>query len=369
MNVESRNVDLALFLPSMVGGGAERVVLNLLKGIPENSLNVDLVLASKKGPYLSQVPSWVNIIDLGTGRIIKSILPMLKYLKSVKPDAIISHISHVNVVTCMAHKLAGSESFLGIVEHNTLSVKKNLNAKENVVKFLMRRAYLRANSIIGVSKAVTDDLQDHLSLPKEKMKTIYNPVVSENLIEKSKEDPNHKFTGGDHKVVIAVGRLTEQKNFPLLLNSFKIVNNKQANSRLVILGEGEDRQKLEALVSELMLEDVVDMPGFVDNPYAFLGSSNCFALSSSWEGLPTVLIEAMASGCPVVATDCPSGPMEILEGGKFGRLVEMDNPQELAEAILQTLEEKVDTEKLIERSTDFSIAKSVETYCKLIGKE
>ena len=202
----------------------------------------------------------------------------------------------------------------------------------------MRLTYRSADTIIAVSNGVADDLSTMLKLKRNQINVIYNPVVSEHLIKNSREPVDHPWlTSNKVPVILGVGRLTEAKNFNALIHAFSIVV-ASIPARLIILGEGEQRDSLETIIDQLNLADQVDLPGFTNNPYPYMRCADLFVLSSIWEGLPTVLIEALSCGTKVVSTDCPSGPREILENGKWGTLVPVNNAEELANAMIFSLE-------------------------------
>ena len=202
-----------------------------------------------------------------------------------------------------------------------------------MVPHLVKRFYPWADYVIGISRGVADDLSQTAGLPRERIKILYNPVVTPELREKARAPLNHPwFEAGQPPVILAVGRLTKQKDFPTLIRAFAQVRQSRP-ARLLILGEGPDRPALEALVNQLGLEDSVAMPGFVDNPYAYMSRASLYVLSSRWEGLPTVLIEALYCGPPIIAMDCPSGPREILADGQHGLLVPVGDITALAQAI------------------------------------
>jgi glycosyltransferase involved in cell wall biosynthesis len=201
------------------------------------------------------------------------------------------------------------------------------------------------------------------------MRVIYNPVVTPKLFEQAKEQIDHEwFIEGSPPFILGVGRFSTQKDFPTLIRAFSIVQ-KQMPARLMILGEGEDRPQIEALVRDLGLTSEVALPGFVSNPYAFMSRAAVFVLSSVYEGLPTVLIEAMAVGTPVVSTDCPSGPREILEFGKYGKLVPIGDSEAIANAIVTTLKHPIDVEALRQQAQKFSLENTVNGYLELINPE
>ncbi|MBD2138460.1 glycosyltransferase [Anabaena sp. FACHB-1237] len=358
---------IAFFLPTLHGGGAERVVINLLKGMSSYNIPLDLIVATTDGPYLNQVPSQVRVINLATGRVIKAILPLSKYLQNNKPIAIISHMNHANIVAVLAKKIGGTETKLILVEHNTLSFSKSNSIRAKFLPPLMKLLYPVADVIVGVSKGVAEDLESQLALEKGKVNVIYNPVIDDELIAKAKTPLEHPwFEKGCPPVFLAVGRLTAQKDFLTLIKAFGLLR-KQKLARLIILGEGEQRTELEAMIRKLGISENVSMPGFVDNPYAYMSRGSAFVLSSRWEGLPTVLIEAMACGCPVIATDCPSGPREILEAGKYGTLVPVGNEIAISAAMLDILDSSVNVDVLVRKTMDFSVEQANSKYLSLLG--
>jgi len=361
---------IALFLPSLRGGGAERVMVNLARGFVERGLRVDLVLAKAEGPYLSQVPKEVRVVDLGARRVLYSLPGLVRYLRRERPQAMLSALNHANIVAIWAKLLARVQTRLVVAEHSTLSrsTENASSVRAKLLPFLIKTFYPYADAVVAVSRGVAEDLVTTTKLPMEKIKVIYNPVITPELFAKAEEPLDHPwFRPGEPPVVLGVGRLTQQKDFPTLIRAFALVR-REHPARLMILGEGEERPKLEALVRELRLEEDVALPGFVDNPYKYMKRAAVFVLSSQWEGFGNVLVEAMACGCPVVATDCPSGPAEILENGKWGRLVPPGDPEALAKAILDTVERGVSR---VEAATNvqkrFSMIAIVEQYLKVLG--
>lgn len=365
---EALGKHIALFLPSLRGGGAERVMVNLAWGFAERGLQVDLVLAKADGPYLSEVHPEVRVVDLGARRVLHSLPDLVRYLRRKRPAAMLSTLSHANIIALWARGIASVPVRLVVREANTVGISAS-NApalRGRWTPFLMRFFYRWADAVVANSSGVAEDLIRLTRLPAEKLKVIYNPVVTPELFAKAEEPLDHPwFRPGEPPVILGVGRLTKQKDFPTLIRAFALVR-KERPVRLMILGEGEGRPKLEALVRELGLKDDVALPGFVDNPYKYMKRAAVFVLSSRWEGLPSVLIEALALGTPVVATDCPSGPAEILEGGKWGRLVPVGEPHFLARAILGTLQDvrEPPPEAAWER---FSLEEVVTAYLQVLG--
>ncbi len=362
------NKEIAFFIPAMYGGGAERVVLNLLEGMTTKNLPLNLVLASAKGPYLDRVPSTVKIIDLKAGRVIKAILPLVGYLRTHRPRVLISHLGHANVIALIANYLSGTNTPVVVVEHNTLSVARSALWRANLVKSMMKWLYPNANAVVTVSLGAARDLEIVLDLPLNSVQTIYNPIVDQRLLTQANESIDEPWLQPDSPpVFLSIGRLTLQKDFSTLLKSFAKVR-EELEARLIILGEGELRAELETLARDLGIAESVSLPGFVDNPYAYLKAASAFVLSSRWEGLPTVLIEALACGCPVVTTNCPNGPEEILAKGEYGTLVGLGDCDALAKAMTDILHNFPTKERLIKRAQDFDVDSSVTKYLQLIEK-
>lgn len=332
---------IAVFLPSLAGGGAERSLLHVAVGMAER-FDVDVVLAKRAGPLLDEVPDHITLVDLGASRTAGAVVPLARYLRRVRPSGMISGITHGNVVALVAARLARATLPVVVSEqsHLTTGVAHAIRARDRLTPALMRRVYPWAAAVAAVSHGVADDLVHRVGLAPDSVTVAYNPVLTNDLERQAGHSLDHPWFGPNHPpVVLAVGRLTAQKDFPTLLHALALVR-KQRNIRAVILGEGEERSALEALVLHLGLEGAVDMPGFVENPYPYFRAAAVLALSSRWEGLPTVLLEALALGTQVVATDCPSGPREILEDGALGELVPMEAPPAMAAAILAALDHR-----------------------------
>ena len=362
----TRNNRIAIFLPSLAGGGAERVMLTLANAISTRGYAVDLVLASMHGPYLPQVSGQVRVVDLRAGRVFKSLFSLARYLRHEKPFAMLSGLNHANVVAVMANRLAGKPARLVLSEHSTISqeASRTHGFVARTVYALVRKFYRHADRIVAVSQAAARDLEQFAHLKAGTVRTIYNPFDLEHIRESARQDPCHPWlTPGEPPVILAIGRLTQAKDFPSLIRAFASIRNRH-RARLLILGEGDLRGTLEDLVQELGMDpSIVQMPGFVTNPYAYLSRAAMFVLSSRWEGLPGVLIEAMACGTPVVSTDCPSGPREILGNGLWGRLVPVGDMTALAQAMDVILTTPKDLlPDVHQRALDFAQEIAVEAY-------
>ena len=358
---------IAFFLPSVCGGGAERVIVNLAQAMTERGLPVDLVLAAAEGVFLDQLPPAVRVVDLAAPRVLLSVGALSRYLRREQPRVLVSSMGHANVAAIWAGRLARRGTPVLITEHNTLS--QATLQKSRVPGYfwppLIRIFYPWADSIVAVSRGVADDLARTSGLPRDRIEVIYNPVITPTMMAQARQVPEHRwFAPGQPPVILGVGRLTQQKDFLTLLRAFAEVR-RCRTVRLMILGEGEDRSALEPLAGELGVADDVSLPGFQENAMAYMASSAVFVLSSAWEGLPTVLIEALAAGTPVISTDCPSGPREILQDGRLGTLVPVGDAAALAAAILRILEQPagaVPTAAL----TPFTRDAAVDNYLRLI---
>lgn len=359
---------ISVFLPSIDGGGAERVMVLLCNELVARGMQVELVLGTSGGVYQAILSDKVKVICLNEARVSKALFACARYLKRGKPDVLISAMKHSNLMCICAKMISRVKTKLLIVDHNNFSKANSSNSYilSKLFLFLMRVLYPRADLIGAVSKGVAEDLSRSLKLPNERVNVLYNPVIDGGFDSKSREVVEFKWFNEDIPTFVGVGRLTEQKNFNLLIDAFYKYQKKNIG-RLLILGEGEERNALEKKVSELGLDSLVEMPGFLQNPYAYLRNSSVFVLSSDWEGLPTCLIEALACGLPIVSTNCPSGPLEILENGKWGALVPVGDAEALAEAMESAIKNNHNAERLVERSEFFSVEKAVDRYIELLG--
>jgi glycosyltransferase involved in cell wall biosynthesis len=334
------STDIALFLYSLDGGGAERVMLNLACNFAQRGLKVDLVLVQAKGPYLSQLPSEVRVVELKAARTQTSLWDLITYLRRERPSVLLSTMHYANEVALWAKALAWVPTKVLVCEQNTLSRYANNTSRsvERWTPLWAKLFYPWADGIITASRGVAQDLVKVTGLPVSRIQVIYNPVITPELAEQAKVSVNHPwFTEGEPPVILGVGRLVGQKDFPTLIRAFDQVQRSQS-ARLMILGSNAgSRPELEKLIQELGLEQSVAMPGFVDNPYSYMAKAGVFVLSSRWEGFGNVVAEALAVGTPVVSTDCESGPAEILAHGKYGELVPVGDPSAMAKAILKVL--------------------------------
>lgn len=392
---------LAILMPSLTGGGAERMLLELAREFTTSGHAVELLLSRVKGRHGEQVPSELATVRLrrasdlvarahamraaGAERValLRPVLLPLKsswalrylpdlarYLQERRPAALLSANSWPNLVALWARRCADVETRVVVTEHVNMSQRvRHLSEKWRWrhLPDLVQRTYPRADGIVAVSQGVAKDLVACARLPRERVMAIPNPVVTPALLRKAQEPAPHPWLEpGAPPVALGAGRLHPQKDFPLLLRAFARARAQRPDLRLIILGEGSERSRLAQLARELGIVDSFLLAGHATNPYAYMSRATVFVLSSIYEGLPTVLIEALACGAPVVSTDCPSGPSEILENGRFGRLVPVGDEERLAAAILETLHEPPDRELLNRRSLDFTAAAAARRYLPIL---
>jgi glycosyltransferase involved in cell wall biosynthesis len=361
---------VAVYLPSLAGGGAERTFLTLAEGLAHRGWCVDLVVADPTGPLLPQVSPDVRLVGLGASNVTASVLPLMRYLRRRRPDAVLTALTHANLTAIVAAAMSGVRTRLVVTEHLHLStlLAGPATRRERLFPALMRMLYPRAAEVVAVSEGVADDLAKRALLPRSSIRVEKNPIRIEELRKLGAASPRHAwFDEGEPPVVLGVGRLTRQKDFGTLMRAFRKVRDAR-NVRLMLLGEGEDRATLEQLIVELDLAEDVQIMGFVPNPYVYFDSAHLFVLSSLWEGLPTVLLEAMVFGLPIVSTDCDSGPDEILDGGRLGALVPVGDSEALARAIADALPADGErTRREYDNLYEYDVGCVVDRYSKLLS--
>lgn len=340
-------LELAVFLADLGEGGAERMTVAVANGMADRGMEVDLVLADRRGPYLSEVDESVRVVDLAAKKVSRALGPLARYLRQKRPDVMLTTLTHTSFFAVVARALSGTGVPTVVREASTPQAKLApwTPRMTRVAHRLAPLTYRAADGVIAVSAGGKEALMRVHGVPAEKVATLYNPVVAPALREAAREDPGHPWLEpGEPPVVLSVGGLRPHKGFETLLRAFARLSRKDA--RLVILGEGSERSALEALAQELGVQGRVDLPGFKQNPFAYMSRASVYVLSSTREGLPGALIQALACGCPAVATDCPSGPREVLLDGELGPLVPIGDDRAMAEAIERTLADPPPAHKL-----------------------
>jgi glycosyltransferase involved in cell wall biosynthesis len=359
---------IAIFASFSGKGGVERMLLNLAEGFTDIGCYVDLLMVKARSLHLKTVPPGLNIIPLRASHTWSSLPELAGYLQRARPEALLAAKDRANQVAILARRLSGTSTRLAVRMGTHVSAA--ISGKGGVKKVLwylpIRLLYRQADEIVAVSEGVKKDLMRITGLQPGRITVIANPAVSNRIYGLAAASPPHPWLNDTTiPVVLGAGRLTRQKDFPTLVQAFAKVKAVRA-CRLIILGDGNDREKLLSLARELRIDRYIDLPGFVSNPYAYLRRASLFALSSIWEGSPNVLTEALALGTPAVATDCHSGPREILKDGSIGRLVPVGDPDALAAAMLETLSAPPDETLLKSAVREYTVEFSSRRYLNLL---
>lgn len=359
---------ISLFLSFSGQGGVERMLLNLAEGLHGLYTPVEIVAVKTRSRFLSSLETTVPLRSLGVDHTLQSIPRLALYLKKVRPVALLAAKDRANQAAVIARALAKTPTRivlrLGTTTSAAIAHKSRLHKAAWAMP--MRLLYPRADAVVAVSRGVAQDLEHMLGRPLPSLTVIPNPVITPTLLEQAGRPVHHPWIEDlQRPVLVGMGRLTTQKDFPTLLQAFQKVR-RTTPCRLILLGEGSQRPALESLARSLRVLDDVCFAGFVPNPYPYLQKASVFVLSSIWEGSPNALTEAMALGTPVVATDCPSGPREILRGGEVAPLVPMKDPDAMAAAILQVLDNPPDPQRLREAVAEYTVEKSARRYLDVL---
>lgn len=375
---------LALFLSGLSGGGAQRRMVTLANAFAARGHAVDLVVVRPEGPFRRDLSPAVRLVALDPllaglpwirerkGRWVTAGVPSLAgYLRRERPPVLLSTSHPANIAALWARRLARVRTRLAISANVHLS-RSDAGGRRALPRFRLwqaRRFYRWADAVIANADGIAEDLARVTGLPRERIRTIHNPVVTPELQEKMRDPLDHPwFAPSAPPVLLGVGKLKPQKDFATLLRAFSRVRAVRS-ARLLVLGEGEEKGRLEALARELGVAADTAFPGFVPNPFPYMAGASVFVLSSAWEGFSNVTGEALACGCPVVSTDCPGGgPAEILEGGAFGSLVPVGDDAAMARAILSVLDSPPDRAVLRARAMEFSLDRAVDRYLDILLK-
>jgi len=358
---------IAFLITSLTGGGAEKVVLTLIKSLDRNKYKPVLILNKLEGPYVQSIPDDIQVFELGLSHLRFALPKLIFTLQKVQPSIVVSSLWEVNILAVLARTWGRFSHHLIVCEHSAISRPRGL-----LTDLIRRWAYKYADIVLGVSKGIGGEIHSLLKIPEEKIKVIYNPVVDELLYAHSREPVEHPwFSDKQVPVVIGMGRLYPEKRFDLLIKAFARVVKAQP-ARLLLLGDGPERTTLEKQAANLALSDIVGFLGFKPNPFKYLSRSSVFVLSSDYEGLSNVLIEAAACGVPIVSTDCRHGPREILADGKAGLLVPVGNVESLAAGIINVLANQELAQKLSstakKQAEMFTVKTAVDKYQRLFDR-
>jgi glycosyltransferase involved in cell wall biosynthesis len=344
-------------------------MLSLAEGLTEQGWRVDLVLVNAEGPLKAEIPAACRLIDLRAGQASRALFKLVSYLKTENPGVILASQTHLNLTAVLARRLSRWPGRLLLSEHIALdfAARNPTGWKDRFYPFLSGVFYPGADKVILVSQETARHFLQATGLPEKLVRVIYNPIVSKKMLELARLRPDHAWLANpEGPLLLAAGRLTRQKDFETLLRAFAWLKPSLPSARLIILGEGPEHLPLEHLSQSLGIQNAVQFPGFVANPFAYMAQASVFVLSSRWEGFANVLVEALACGTPVVSTDCPSGPAEILADGRYGLLVPVGHPEALAQAILAELNAPHDRLLLQQRASEFSIERILPRYLEVL---
>jgi glycosyltransferase involved in cell wall biosynthesis len=364
----NRQRSLAFFLPALAGGGAEHSFVALANAFAAAGWRVDMVAANAVGPCRQHIDSNVNIVDFQRGRVSSCVFHLAAFLARRKPEFIVSGIAHANVTCVAAAYIAGYKGRVVVSERNTISASRySWGWRGRLLHACIAHAYRRASAVITVSEGVAADLVSSYSIDRKRIFVAVNPAVPDNIEALASAGNVHPWLHpGQASVplVVSAGRLTDAKDFPTLIRAFGLVSRARP-CRLLILGAGERREMLIRLVEAEGLSDRVCLMGYVENPYPYFRAAKVFALTSKYEGLPGVLIQALACGTTVVASDCKSGPSEILEGGRWGVLFPVGDQIALARALEGVLSGRIAIDGR-DRAKAFSVAAAYRRYADIL---
>lgn len=362
---------VALFVGSLNGGGAERMMVNLANGFSKLGCTTTLICSSFFGPFCSEVSPSVHVVDLSRKNVMSSLFALVAVLRDIQPSFLLVTQSHSTLIAIIASKLWMKNIPLIVREATTPSQARLLKTsiKARVIDFLLKRCYKVADGFVAVSEGVREDVIKYYGIHPSKIHVINNPVITPHLLKIKDEVIKHPFLdpNRNHLTLIAVGRVTEVKDYGTLIRALDHVN-AYRDAKLLVLGKyvpsSTEYIKLQTLISSLSLEDKVSFLGFISNPFVYMKNADVFVLSSIYEGMPGVLIQAMACGCQCVSTDCKSGPSEILEGGKLGELVPVGDPIGLGDAVMHIADSPVHPDLLQAKAEQFDYIHSSRTYLK-----
>ena len=359
---------VCFLLPHLRVGGIERLFLYLAREFVAAGVECDVVLQEAVGELLAEVPPEVCIVALRQSRVIKAIPAILRYLSRARPDAVFTGMWPHNAIAVIAAYATGGRTRTIVGVHNNFSGQVRARGGGFRLAPIAYRFLLpRADAVVAVSNGVADDLARSIGIDRAGITVIYNPVLPSDLDEKIAVDPCHPWLTPDSAcpVVVSAGRLVAQKNFGLLIKAFARLRSGRP-ARLIVLGSGSLEGELRLLAKELGVAEDVDFTGSVDNPFSYIARARVFALSSSFEGFGNVLVEALSCGTQVVSADCPFGPAEILDHGRYGRLVQLDDVAGFADALELALDQPLPKDALADRASELSGSNAFKAYGDLL---
>lgn len=360
---------IAIFVATSGHSGVDRTMQNLIPAFAGRGYLVDILKVRKHGPELPSLPPGVRLFDLGTSHVYSSFFAVCRYLRRYRPVAMLTDKDRVNRTALLARAVTAGTPYLALSCGTTLST--DLSGRGPIERWITRNSFRRlypyADNLLMISNGSADDLTNYTGFPRERITVVPAPVIPASLLTERRPRPDHPwFQTGEVPVILGVGKLAPGKDYITLIRAFALVR-KIKECRLVIIGKGKQENELRALAESLGVGDDVDLPGFQANAYDFMAYAALFVHTSLLEGLGFVIIEALALGTPVVATDCPSGPREILHDGKYGPLVPVQDHVKLAEAMLTTLNQPLPPAFLKEAARPYEIELSATAHLAAMG--
>ncbi|MET0068373.1 MAG: glycosyltransferase [Candidatus Thiodiazotropha sp.] len=362
---------VCLFILKFGDGGVERMMVNIARGLARQGARVDFIIKDPNAPYLHRLPDSVRLITFPVSKQRDALPLLLDYLAENDPQVLLSAKILDDEIALQAKRrqrgrtrffLRPGTALISRMEARGMGWLRRWMKTRNLVKL-----FRQADGVVAVSQGVANEVMQLSGIPEAKITVIKNPTITPELYEQSAELPEDPWLQpGEPPLILGIGGLRRQKDFPTLLKAFAMVR-EQMPCRLMILGQGNKEASLRQLAAELGLEADFRLPGFVDNPYAYLSHAGLFVLSSLWEGSPNVLTEALALGTPSVSTDCPSGPHEITRAGEVAPLVPVGDVVALAEAMLETLRNPPDPEILKAAVSEYTLDRSAARYLAAFG--
>lgn len=360
---------IAIFASTSGHSGVDRAMKHLVPELVGRGYAVDLLKVRRHGPDIRFEHPRFRVVDLGTRHTYTAVFAVARYLRANRPAVLLSDKDRVNRTALAAKWLAGSDTRLVFSSGTTISI--DLAHRGAFERWLQRNSmgklYGFADRVIVTSTGVADDMAAYTGLARAHILPVASPVVPDEFLQREFARPDHPWLQpGEPPLILGVGELCERKGFDVLLRAFALLR-RERPCRLMILGKGNWRQRLIDLAAELGVADAFALPGFVDNPYAYMAHASLFAMTSRWEGLGFVLIEAMAAGTPVVSTDCPSGPAEVLQDGRYGRLVAVDDVEGLKRAMAETLDAPLPAATLKAAIQPYTVSAATDAYLGAFG--
>ena len=377
-------IKIAIFMSSLKVGARERLMFEIGKEINNQGDRVHFVFVGASReikeliepfPAKTNLLGWTNqapfLSKINKLKLFLGIWALKNFLKNEKPDVLLAVSIPPSITILIAKILANSKTKIIVRQSNVIkltNVSKYSEIKRRPRDFLIPFLYREAEAFIAVSEGVKSNLKMLLGNDSN-IKVIYNKVLNKKWFLTPSAKPSHPWFNDDSiTVFLAVGRLVKKKDYPTMIKAFQIASSQSNNIRLLILGDGPERNKLENLIENAQLKNKIELLGHIQDPHPYYYYSFGYLLSSVSEGMPSSVIEALGSACQIISTDCPSGPNEILSGGEYGKIVEIKDHKKMARYITETLDDAIPKSKLLERAYDFTIENGVKEYVSTISE-